>query len=458
MAPMIYFAPWAWVEGRWQRDVRLSVDGQGHWLAIEPGASREGAQLLDGPVVPSLVDGHSHAFQRAFAGLAERREARDDDFWSWRDRMYGLALRITPAQLQAIAAQLYVELLQGGFTQVCEFHYLHHQADGSAHAGDELAMSWALADAAGEAGLGLTLLPVLYARSGFGQPGLREDQRRFRTDAAWVHAAQARVQAAGKPRVNAGVALHSLRAANADDIRALQALVGDQDMPIHIHISEQQAEVAASLAHSGCRPMEWLCRNAVPDARWHLVHATHSTPEEIAAVAASGAAVVICPGTEANLGDGLADMPGWLDAGVPMSLGTDSHVTRGLVEELRWLEYGQRLGLQQRNVLAAPPGCSATAARLFDAMLAGSAAPAGLKQWGLQRGARADFLVLDRQAPGLLGVPQEFLLDALLFATQGPALRDVYVAGRLQVSQGRHVAQAPIAARFEAAMQELWRV
>ena len=454
---MNYLAPLAWVDGRWQRDVRLSVDGNGHWDAIETGATSEGTLRLDGPVIPSLVDAHSHAFQRAFAGLAERREAGADDFWSWRDRMYGLALKLTPEQARAIAAQLYVELLKGGFTQVCEFHYLHHAPDGSAYA-DELAMSWSLADAAADAGMGLTMLPVLYARSGFGAQGLREDQRRFRTDAAWVHRAQQRITAAGRTLLDAGVALHSLRAANEQDIRELQRLVGDDDLPIHIHIAEQQAEVAASLAHSGQRPMQWLCKHLRLDARWQLVHATHSTPEEIAQVAASGASVVICPGTEANLGDGLADLRGWLDAGVPMSLGSDSHVTRGIVEELRWLEYGQRLGLQQRNVAATPPVQASTAARLFEAMRSGSARPAGLKQWGLERGARADFLVLDRKASGLLGLPDEHLLDGLVFATQTSAVRDVFVAGRCVIQAGRHTAEDVISEEFSSVMQALWAV
>ena len=451
----LFFAPLAWVNGRWQRDVRLSVDGNGHWDAIEVGASAEGATALNGPVIPSLVDAHSHAFQRAFAGLAERREAGADDFWSWRDRMYGLALKLTPEQAKAIAAQLYIELLKGGYTQVCEFHYLHHAPDGSAYP-DELAMTWSLADAAADAGMGLTMLPVLYARSGFGAEGLREDQRRFRTDAAWVRRAQQRIAGAGRPLLNAGVALHSLRAANETDIRELQRLVGDDDLPIHIHIAEQQAEVAASLAHSGQRPMQWLCDHFRLDARWQLVHATHSIRDEIEQVAQSGAGVVICPGTEANLGDGLADLRGWLDAGVPMSLGSDSHVTRGIVEELRWLEYGQRLGLQQRNVVAAPPVQESTAARLFELMRAGGAKPAGFSQWGLARGARADFIVLDRNASGLLGLPDEQLLDGVVFATQGPAIRDVFVAGRQRIEQGRHVEQERVAAEFASVMATIW--
>lgn len=458
MSHQTFWTELAWVDGRWQRDVRLTADARGHWQEIAVGAPRpEGVDALPGPVLPSLVDTHSHAFQRAFAGLAERRESGDDDFWSWRDRMYGLALRVTPAQLQAIAAQLYLELLQGGYTQVCDFHYLQHQPDGSPYP-DELAMSWALADAAHSVGMGLTMLPVLYARAGFGQSGLREDQRRFRTDAAWVWQASQRLNASGRPLLNAGVALHSLRAANAEDVGALQALLGDSDVPVHIHIAEQQQEVRDCLAATGQRPMQYLCSALKPDARWHLVHATHSAREEIEQVARAGASVVICPGTEGNLGDGLCDLPGWLGAGVPISLGSDSHVTRAWGEELRWLEYGQRLGLQQRNVGALPGRQPSTAARLFEAARAGSAAPAGFKQWGLGVGARADFLVLDRRASGLLGLPDDYLLDGLVFAAQGQVLRSVYVAGqrvlqegRLQgASQGAHVAGA-----FEAVMQEL---
>ena len=180
MSEQLLWAPLAWVHGRWQHGVCLEVDARGHWAAITPGITPPPAHatVLRGPVLPGMVNAHSHAFQRAFAGLAERRESEADDFWSWRDRMYGVALRITPAQLRAVAAQLYVELLQGGYTQVCEFHYLHHQEDGQPYA-DEATMAWAVADAAYDAGMGLTVLPVLYERAGFAQPALRRDQRRF---------------------------------------------------------------------------------------------------------------------------------------------------------------------------------------------------------------------------------------------------------------------------------------
>ena len=452
-----FWAPQAWIGGAWRDRVLLRADASGHWAEVAPGiaAPPEGALAIDGPVLPGLVDAHSHAFQRAMAGLAERREAGEDDFWSWRDRMYGVALRITPAQLRAVAAQLYVELLRGGYTQVCEFHYLQHRPDGSAY-DDPLELSWALADAAADTGLGLTLLPVLYERAGFAQPALRDDQRRFATDAAAVARLAAGTRAARRPRVDAGLAIHSLRAAAPASIHALRRLAEGHDGPIHIHVAEQVAEVADCLKATGARPIEWLVRQGLLDARWQLVHATHAEPQEIEDVARSGAGVVICPATEANLGDGLTDLPRWLGEGVPIAIGSDSQVTRSWVEELRWLEYGQRLALRQRNVCADPVAQPATAARLLDAALAASAAPAGFARWGLIEGARADFLVLDGTDTCLLGVPAANRLDALVFTSPGDAIRDVYVAAQPVIADRRHAAQQAIAARFASAMAELW--
>lgn len=457
----LLWAPHAWIAGRWADAVLLHADAYGQWAEIRTGtAPPPQATVLPGPVLPGLVDAHSHAFQRAFAGLAERRTSEHDDFWSWRDRMYGVALRITPAQLRAVAAQLYAELLCGGYTQVCEFHYLHHDESGQPYA-DPLAMSRALADAATAAGIGLTLLPVLYERAGFAQAKLRPDQRRFATNVDSLLALRDGVHAWQLPRVNAGVAIHSLRAAAPASIHALARRLQGDAGPIHIHVAEQTAEVEHCLAATGARPIEWLAREGLLDARWQLVHATHALPAEIDAVAASGAGVVLCPSTEANLGDGLADLPRWLGAGVPLTLGSDSNVCRNWADELRWLDYGQRLLRRQRNVAAAPAlHEGATAARLFERMLAGGATAAGLPAWGLERGARADLLVLDLQAPGLLGVPASHALDALVFATDAPALRQVWVAGRRVVAGGRHLsaAAAPgaFAADFAGTMAELW--
>ncbi|MEO8923664.1 MAG: formimidoylglutamate deiminase [Caldimonas sp.] len=449
----------AWIDGRWQHDVLLRVDDTGHWREVRPGvaAPPPDATVLAGPVLPGMIDAHSHAFQRAFAGLSERRADSAngvDDFWSWRDRMYGVALRIDADQLRAVAAQLYAELLQGGYTQVCEFHYLQHAQDGKAY-DDPATLSWALADAAAEAGIGLTVLPVLYERAGFDAPALRHDQRRFRSTPQSVHALYAAVQAARRPLLNAGVAIHSIRAASAPSIEELLRHVGSEELPIHIHIGEQVREVEESIAVTGARPIEWLCREFALDRRWQLVHATHATPDEIGGVAARGAGIVVCPTTEANLGDGLADLPRWLDAGVPLALGSDSQVSRHWVEEMRWLEYGQRLLQRQRNVSATAQQ-SSTAGRLLERILASEGRSAGFPQWGLVAGARADALVVDVAAPGVHGVPPSHVLDALVFATDGQVFREVYVAGRQVVAEGCCIGRADIESRFGACMASLW--
>ena len=451
------WAPQAWVAGRWEKAVLLQIDAHGRWADVRPDVNMPppGARQLPGPVLPGLVNAHSHAFQRAFAGLSERRESDTDDFWSWRDRMYGVAQRITPEQMQAVAEHLYVELLRGGYTQVCEFHYLHHGPHGQPFA-DRATMCHALAAAAAGSGIGLTVLPVLYERAGFHQARLRDDQSRFASTPALVHQLMREVQALARPNLNAGVAIHSLRAASAPAITELLWLLGDEAVPIHIHIAEQTQEVSDCVAATGRRPIAWLCHEMAPDIRWQLVHATHATPAEIAAVAGTGAGIVICPGTEGNLGDGLTDLPGWLQAGVPIAIGSDSHVTRNWPEELRWLEYGQRLQLRQRNVAASPRQQSATAARLWATALAAGGRAAGLASWGLVVGARADALVLDTAAPALLGIPASHQLDALVFAGAEPVWCEVIVAGNIVLQDGRHVQQERITQRYRNVMEALW--
>jgi len=446
------------VDGRWAQAVTLRIGADGCWSEISANTpAPDQAERLSAPVLPGLVNAHSHAFQRAFVGLAERRESAtaSDDFWSWRDRMYGVALRISPAQLRTVATHLYGELLRGGYTQVCEFHYLHHQPDGSPYppeAGGEWVMARALADAAVDSGIGLTLLPVLYERAGFAQPDLRSEQRRFATDVGHVLRLRDAIRQWQLPQVSAGVAVHSLRAATPGSLQALWRALEDDSAPIHIHIAEQTAEVDDCLASTGQRPIEWLAAQGWLDARWQLVHATHAMPTEIDAVARSGAGVVLCPGTEANLGDGLADLPGWLGAGVPLALGSDSHVTRTWAEELRWLEYGQRLQRRQRNVCAAPPGEPATAARLFECALRAGAAASGLSRTGLVPGARADLLVVNTEDDALLGLPASHCLDGVVFgAAQQPIARTL-VAGRW-VGQ----ANGETAARFAAVQNAFWR-
>ena len=448
-----FFAPRAWIAGGWAQDVLLVAGADGMWQRVQPDcgeADRAGCQVLRGPVLPGVVDGHSHAFQRAIAGLTERAAPGRDDFWSWRDRMYAAALRITPQQIETIAAFLYAELLAAGYTQVCEFHYLHNDHDGRPYA-DPLEMSLALVRAARRVGIGLTLLPTLYMRSGFGAAGLRADQRRFAAtpDAVLRMADAVRRQAAGSPLLAAGIALHSLRAVDEGAVRECAQAARTAGMPVHIHIAEQQLEVEDCVRQHGLRPIAWLLQNAPVDAGWNLVHATQAETDELKALQATGAAIVLCPSTEANLGDGVFDLPAWQAAGGRWSLGSDSHVTRSWTEELRLLEYSQRFVLRQRNVAARAAGAESTAATLLQSAVVGGSAAAGLPLAGLAVGQRADFAVVDTDAPALAGVPATHLLDALVFSSPGTPMAQVVVAGR-------DVAARPDRAAYEDAMRALW--
>lgn len=463
-----FFAAQAWLHGAWARDALLTVDAEGRWCGIQvdtPLADRAGATVLAGPVLPGLVNAHSHAFQRAIAGLTERRgTAPSDDFWSWRERMYSAARRITPGQLECIAALLYAELLAGGYTQVCEFHYLHNAVDGNPHA-DPLEMSLALVRAAQRVGMGLTLLPTLYMRSGFGAAGLRADQQRFAStpDSVLRLVQDLQRQAAGLASINVGLAVHSLRAADEVAVREAAAWAASGALPIHIHIAEQTQEVQDCIAHTGQRPIEWLLQHLPVNPHWNLVHATHTTPAELQAVASRGAAIVICPSTEANLGDGVFDYAGYARAGGQWSLGSDSHVTRRWTEELRLLEYSQRLTQGRRNVAARSTGSGSTAAALFEAALAGGRSATARLLGEMEVGHRADFLVLEAQSPALLGVPADHLLDALVFSSPDARFSDVFVAGRQVMAGGRLCGLKSeaelwpgLAQDFVATMKTLW--
>ncbi|HEX6834351.1 MAG TPA: formimidoylglutamate deiminase, partial [Rudaea sp.] len=343
----IHSAEYAWLPHGWTAGARFAIDG-GAFVRDESSATQRG-QSLGRFVLPGMPNLHSHAFQRAMAGLAERQTQAEDSFWTWRETMYAFAGRIGPDDLRAIAAQLYVEMLKAGYTQVCEFHYLHHQPDGKPYA-DPCAMSYALIEAAQEAGIGLTLLPALYRTGGFDGRALSERQRRFGHSIDTYLALVERLRKMENSTLRIGVALHSLRAVPEDAMNAVLKSGLVDDAPIHIHVAEQIGEVQDCLALRNARPVEWLLDHAPVDARWCLVHATHMTPEETSALAASGAVAGLCPTTEANLGDGLFRLRPYLDAGGAFGIGSDSHISVSPVEELRWLEYGQRLNTRHRNI------------------------------------------------------------------------------------------------------------
>lgn len=465
-----FFAPQAWIQGQWQHNVLLGVDTCGHWSHITPNAPVDHiakATMLSGPVLPGLVNAHGHAFQRAIAGLTERRSAgagASDDFWSWRDRMYSAALRISPEQLEAIATQLYSELLAGGYTHVCEFHYLHNDLDGTAYA-YPAEMSLALVRAAQATGIGLTLLPTLYMRSGFTAGGLRDDQRRFASTPASIARIVEEVQRDTRddPRINVGIAIHSLRAVGSQELNEIAAYAKQRQLPVHIHIAEQTQEVDDCLAHTGQRPVEWLLNHVEVDARWNLVHATHTNPFELAGVQKAGANIVICPATEANLGDGVFDLPGYAAVSGIWSIGSDSHVTRRWSEELRLLEYSQRFALRKRNVAAQALQHESSAAALFNAALTGGLPASGQSLGGIDIGQRADFCVLDAQSPALLGMPASHTLDALVFSSPDAGVDTTYVAGRQVIQDGQpcsaasgNDAWAQINRNYVDTMTQLW--
>jgi len=434
----------------WARDVRLRI-GNGRITALERGVARGQEDIALGVVVPGLGNLHSHAFQRGMAGLAEVAGAGADSFWSWRELMYRFLHRLDPDDFQAIAELAYMEMLEAGFTRVGEFHYLHHDPEGRPYA-NRAEMCARVAAAAQATGIGLSLLPVFYAHSGFGGAPPAPAQARLLHDldgfAALLEAAAAAITPLGDAVL--GIAPHSLRAVTPQQLHALCAM---GDGPLHIHIAEQQAEVEACLAWSGRRPVQWLLEELPVDGRWCLVHATHVQARELASIVASGAVVGLCPITEANLGDGVFPASDFIAAGGRFGVGSDSNVQVDVAAELRLLEYGQRLLARRRNVLAPDPARS-TGRFLFEAALLGGAQALGVAA-GLQPGASADLVELDTAHPALLGRQGDAWLDSWLFAARNGAIRSVWRAGRQVVADGRHLQREAILGRFATALDRV---
>jgi formimidoylglutamate deiminase len=399
-------------------------------------------------VLPGVANLHSHAFQRAMAGLAERMTHPSDSFWTWRETMYRMAARFDPDTLYAVAAQLYAEMLEAGYTTVCEFHYLHHAPDGRPY-DDPAAMSRALIAAARDTGIRLTLLPVLYMTGGFDRRPLNERQRRFGHSVdAWLRLFET-LHREQDAMLRVGCALHSLRAVPPEAMATVLAAL-PVDARIHIHIAEQIGEVQDSLAIRGERPVRWLLDHADVDARWTLVHATHLEVDEIVGIADRGATVAICPTTEANLGDGLFPLRDYLDADGAWGIGSDSHISVSPVEELRWLEYGQRLATKHRNIVA-----TAAAPGVGDVLLRGVQASAEASTGFTSAMTVGDAVVLDGDAPQLVGATSENIADRWIFSGNRPLVRTVAVNGREFVADGRHRDREAIAARYAAALPGL---
>lgn len=414
----------------WQNDVLVTVDA-GLIVAVEA-AGASTWERVSGVAVPGLPNLHSHAFQRAMAGLTERRGGAVDSFWTWREEMYRFVGRLTPNDLEAIAAFAYMEMLEAGFTSVAEFHYLHHQPDGRPYE-NPAEMSERIVAAAHTTGIGLTLLPVLYRQGGFLGKEPSPAQRRFLS----TRDSYARLMETRIPDGSIGIAPHSLRAVTLDDLA--WAASTWRTAPAHVHISEQTAEVEQCLAAHGKRPVDLLMDTVEVDARWFLIHATHADVNEIGRIATSQATVGLCPITEANLGDGLFDVPALLTKGGRLGIGSDSNVRISAADELRTLEYGQRLIQRQRNVLGDP--AVSTGRRLFERAAGGNT---------IAPGQRADFVVLDRN-----GFDGDAVLDHWIFSADTAAIGSVYRGGMPVVSGGRHKDRDRLAERYRKTVRKL---
>ncbi len=430
----------------WARNVAIAINARGDIVSVEEDATFEPEVMarLPGPAIPGMPNLHSHAHQRAMAGMSEYRASgagAEDSFWTWRDVMHRFAEMVTPDILEAVASQLYVEMVKAGYTAVCEFHYMHHGPGGTPY-DDPAEMSMALVRAATRAGIGITLLPVLYQTGGYGGKEPNPGQRRFISDPDLLLTIIDKVRSVhvNDPQVHVGVAPHSPRQVTKDGMKAvIDGLTAmEAHAPIHIHVAEQENDVTDSVEHTGMRPVEWTMENFDVGPRWCLVHATHLTEKETSRLAASGAVAGLCPTTEANLGDGIFPLLPYLGGGGRFGIGSDSHISVSMIEELRWLEYGQRLIKRRRNLAAAGPGES-TGVRLYDDALRGGAQAAGRRLGKMGEGCRADFVVLDPTHPLLVGRSGDRVIDSMIFSGNDVPVQEVWIAGKRLVVNGRHV-------------------
>jgi formimidoylglutamate deiminase len=443
----------------WATSVRVSTAPDGSIESVTLGSDAEGCETVTGIAVPGVPNLHSHAFQRAMAGLAERGSERGDSFWGWRERMYAFLERLDPDDVEAVAAQLQIELLRNGYTCVAEFHYLRNAPDGQAYA-DPVEMARRVLAAAESTGIGLTLLPVLYRTGDFAGAPATHTQRRFvaTVEELLGDISTLRGEGAGNPGHRVGLALHSLRAVSPEDlglaVSDLRAM--DDSAPIHIHVAEQVREVEACVAATGARPVEWLLAHAEVDERWCAIHATHMVSAETGALAATGAVVGLCPTTEANLGDGIFPFGDYTAAHGAWGVGTDSHVSVSPVADLRMLEYGQRLAVRERNIAAGQRERS-TGRALLEGAWAGGAQACGQKVGAIAVGARADIVVLDGEHPSLAGRQGDDLLDSWIFSGEQTPVRHVMVGGAWLVRDGHHEQEEGVATRYRAVAERLSR-
>ncbi len=445
----------ALLESGWGSNVRLEIDATGDIRSIEQDCAPRASDDACDIVLPGMPNAHSHAFQRVLAGRTESARESEDDFWTWRHMMYAAASRIGPENLLPVVQMVYAEMLEAGYTCVAEFHYLHHQVGGTRYE-PVCRLADVHVEAANSTGIRLTLVPTLYVGRGFGDGGLDARQLRFGNSAHTFITLVESIRSA-HPTCAVGIGLHSLRAVPREDIETILAYARDElpAAPIHIHIAEQRREVEDSLAFSGKTPIAWLLEHCPVDERWSLVHATHAAPDELASIVDSDATVVLCPTTEANLGDGVFPFAHFASLGGRFAIGSDSQATVDPFRELQLLEYGQRLTRQRRNV-AATDSRRHTGAALFDACLEGGRRAVGQDCGRLVEGAPADLIAINALDPRLAETQGDGLLDALVFAEPRRPIERVMVGGRWCVAGGRHVNHRRIVNAFRESLATIF--
>jgi formimidoylglutamate deiminase len=439
-----YFAELALLPGGWAKNVRLELE-EGIIKNIISNTSPDDAEKLQGAVLPGMINLHSHAFQRALAGLSEHTVGSEDTFWTWRESMYALAGAFTPEIQLTVATQLYIEMLKAGYTSVAEFHYLHEH--------DPLAMSESLLYAARRSGIHMLLLPSLYQHGGIGEKPLTKGQENFYLSLDDYLSLISVLKAGLKNETNLelGIAPHSLRAVSPQTLQELCNAV--KNLQIHIHASEQVKEVEASLEVLKARPVEYLLDNFDINHQWCLIHCTHTTHSELERLAKSGATVGLCPTTEGNLGDGFFSLPTYQNYQGYFGIGTDSNTSLNPVEELRWLEYTQRLREQKRNIAALERGSSGM--KLYTKALEGGRRAFGSNIGRLEIGAKANLIVIDTEHPNLVGHSERTLLDTFIFSGNDNPIRDVMVGGKWVVRDRRHELEDSTKYQFSQTIREL---
>ena len=441
----------------WRKNAYVHVSDRGLITAIEQKAPATAVTQLKGYVIPGFQNGHSHSFQYAMAGLAEflPDNSKQDDFWTWREAMYNLALRISPEQLEAIATMLYSEMLRNGTTHVVEFHYLHNDPSGRPYA-NRAELSERLMNAAETAGIELTLIPVFYHQGGFGKAA-EEKQRRFLSKnvgdyLSLVEMVQSRCQSRNYDST-AGSGVHSLRAASPEQIKDIAR--NRQPGPFHLHIAEQQKEIDDCKAFLGKRPVEWALQDLSINQSFCFTHATHMTKEETTSLGKSGATVIICPSTEGNLGDGFFNFLDYRQAGGSYTIGSDSHIGLSPLEELRWLDYVQRLRSERRNIICTNPLEDSALTLISESWSGGRKARGDFTIEFFAIGSSFDAVLLDSDHPVLVEKPEPRILGAAIYGGDSSAISKVIRRGNVVVKDGRHVGFESIRSGYRSALQSL---